>query len=273
MNNIIETEKPYGVVVQFGGQTAISLTSYLDKLGVRILGTCADSIDAAEDRERFDEVLERCNIPRPKGETVFTAEEAKAAAARLEYPVLLRPSYVLGGQNMIIAHSDQDVDEYMAIITRTKLENPVLIDKYMMGTEVEVDAICDGERFVIPGIMEHVERAGVHSGDSISVYPAQHLSKRIIDTIVDYTGKLAFDLKVRGLVNIQYVVYRDQVYVIEVNPRSSRTIPYISKVTGGTYGGHCYPGDDGNFPEGTGLRKRPDAQRRPCGGEGAGVQL
>ena len=232
VKNIIETEKPYGVVVQFGGQTAISLTSYLDKLGVRILGTCADSIDAAEDRERFDEVLERCNIPRPKGETVFTAEEAKAAAARLEYPVLLRPSYVLGGQNMIIAHSDQDVDEYMAIITRTKLENPVLIDKYMMGTEVEVDAICDGERFVIPGIMEHVERAGVHSGDSISVYPAQHLSKRIIDTIVDYTGKLAFDLKVRGLVNIQYVVYRDQVYVIEVNPRSSRTIPYISKVTG-----------------------------------------
>ena len=232
VKNIIETEQPYGVVVQFGGQTAISLTSYLDKLGVRILGTCADSIDAAEDRERFDEVLERCNIPRPKGETVFTAEEAKAAAARLEYPVLLRPSYVLGGQNMIIAHSDQDVDEYMAIITRTKLENPVLIDKYMMGTEVEVDAICDGERFVIPGIMEHVERAGVHSGDSISVYPAQHLSKRIIDTIVDYTGKLAFDLKVRGLVNIQYVVYRDQVYVIEVNPRSSRTIPYISKVTG-----------------------------------------
>ena len=232
VKNIIETEKPYGVVVQFGGQTAISLTSYLDQLGVRILGTCADSIDAAEDRERFDEVLERCNIPRPKGETVFTAEEAKAAAARLEYPVLLRPSYVLGGQNMIIAHSDQDVDEYMAIITRTKLENPVLIDKYMMGTEVEVDAICDGERFVIPGIMEHVERAGVHSGDSISVYPAQHLSKRIIDTIVDYTGKLAFDLKVRGLVNIQYVVYRDEVYVIEVNPRSSRTIPYISKVTG-----------------------------------------
>ena len=232
VKNIIETEKPYGVVVQFGGQTAISLTSYLDQLGVRILGTCADSIDAAEDRERFDEVLERCNIPRPKGETVFTAEEAKAAAARLEYPVLLRPSYVLGGQNMIIAHSDQDVDEYMAIITRTKLENPVLIDKYMMGTEVEVDAICDGERFVIPGIMEHVERAGVHSGDSISVYPAQHLSKRIIDTIVDYTGKLAFELKVRGLVNIQYVVYRDEVYVIEVNPRSSRTIPYISKVTG-----------------------------------------
>lgn len=232
VKNIIETEKPYGVVVQFGGQTAISLVNYLDELGVKILGTQADSVDAAEDRERFNEVLEQCNIPCPKGETVFTAQEAKESANRLGYPVLLRPSYVLGGQNMIIAHSDQDVDEYMEIITRTKLENPVLIDKYMMGTEVEVDAICDGTDFVIPGIMEHIERAGVHSGDSISVYPAQTLSQKIIDTIIDYTGRLAFALKVIGLVNIQYVVYDNEVYVIEVNPRSSRTIPYISKVTG-----------------------------------------
>lgn len=232
VKNIIDTEKPYGVVVQFGGQTAISLVNYLDELGVKILGTQADSVDAAEDRERFNEVLEKCGIPCPKGETVFTADEAKESANRLGYPVLLRPSYVLGGQNMIIAHSDQDVDEYMEIITRTKLENPVLIDKYMMGTEVEVDAICDGTDFVIPGIMEHIERAGVHSGDSISVYPAQTLSQKIIDTIIDYTGRLAFALKVIGLVNIQYVVYDNEVYVIEVNPRSSRTIPYISKVTG-----------------------------------------
>lgn len=231
VRSIIETEKPYGVVVQFGGQTAISLAQYLDDLGVRILGTQADSVDAAEDRERFDKVLEECGIPRPEGDTIFTTEEAITVANRLGYPVLLRPSYVLGGQNMIIAHSDQDVEEYMEIITRQKLENPVLIDKYMMGTEVEVDAICDGTDFVIPGIMEHIERAGVHSGDSISVYPAQNLSQRIIDTIVDYTGKLAFALKVVGLVNIQYVVYDNEVYVIEVNPRSSRTIPYISKVT------------------------------------------
>ena len=232
VKNIIETEKPYGVVVQFGGQTAISLAKYLDELGVRILGTQADSVDAAEDRERFDQVLERCGIPRPAGHTVFTAEEAKKAGNELGYPVLLRPSYVLGGQNMIIAHSDQDVDEYMEIITRTKLENPVLVDKYLMGTEVEVDAICDGTDFVIPGIMEHIERAGIHSGDSISVYPAQNLSDRIKKVIIEYTSRLAKELKVIGLVNIQYVVYNHEVYVIEVNPRSSRTIPYISKVTG-----------------------------------------
>lgn len=232
VKTLIETEKPYGVVVQFGGQTAISLANYLDELGVKILGTQADSVDAAEDRERFDQVLESCGIPRPAGHTIFTAEEAVSAANGLGYPVLLRPSYVLGGQNMIIAHNDQDVEEYMEIITRTKLENPVLVDKYMMGTEVEVDAICDGKDFVIPGIMEHIERAGVHSGDSISVYPAQNLSKKITETIIEYTGRLAFALKVIGLVNIQYVVYNNEVYVIEVNPRSSRTIPYISKVTG-----------------------------------------
>ncbi len=229
---IIETEQPYGVVVQFGGQTAIKLTRHLSDMGVRILGTSADMIDAAEDRERFDEVLEKCGIPRPCGHTVMTTEEAVRAAESLGYPVLLRPSYVLGGQNMIIAHSEADVVEYMGIITSHMIENPVLIDKYMMGTEVEVDAICDGTDFLIPGIMEHVERAGVHSGDSISIYPAQHLSKRITDTIVEYTRLLANELNVVGLVNIQYVVYNNEVYVIEVNPRSSRTVPYISKVTG-----------------------------------------
>lgn len=229
---IIETEQPYGVVVQFGGQTAIKLTRHLADMGVNIIGTSADSIDAAEDRERFDELLEKCKIPRPAGFTVMNAEEAVKVADKLGYPVLLRPSYVLGGQNMIIAHSEADVIEYMGIIMRTMLENPVLIDKYMMGTEVEVDAICDGTDFVIPGIMEHVERAGVHSGDSISIYPAQNLSEKIKDTIVEYTRLLATELKVIGLVNIQYVVYNNEVYVIEVNPRSSRTVPYISKVTG-----------------------------------------
>ena len=229
---IIETEQPDGVVVQFGGQTAIKLTRHLADMGVNILGTSADSIDAAEDRERFDELLEKCNIPRPAGFTVMTTEEAVEVAEQLGYPVLLRPSYVLGGQNMIIAHSEADVVEYMGIITSTMIENPVLIDKYMMGTEVEVDAICDGKDFLVPGIMEHVERAGVHSGDSISIYPAQNLTPSIKETIIEYTRLLATELKVVGLVNIQYVVYDNQVYVIEVNPRSSRTVPYISKVTG-----------------------------------------
>ena len=231
VDNVLATERPDAVVVQFGGQTAIKLTKHLEEKGVRILGTPADSIDAAEDRERFDELLEECGIPRPAGSTVFTVEEALEAARRLGYPVLLRPSYVLGGQNMIIAYDDGDVKEYMAIITSHELENPVLIDKYLMGKEVEVDAICDGTDYLIPGIMEHVERAGVHSGDSISVYPAQTLSARIRETIVEYTGRLARALKVVGLVNIQYVVYQDEVFVIEVNPRSSRTVPYISKVT------------------------------------------
>ena len=229
---LIATEKPYGVVVQFGGQTAIKLTKHLQEIGANILGTSAESIDAAEDRELFDELLEKCGIPRPAGETVFTTEEALKVAEKLGYPVLLRPSYVLGGQNMIIAHCDSDVVEYMDIITQTKLDNPVLIDKYMMGTEVEVDAICDGTDFLIPGIMEHIERAGVHSGDSISVYPAQTLSERTRRTIISYTERLAKALNVIGLVNIQYVVYNGEVYVIEVNPRSSRTVPYISKVTG-----------------------------------------
>ncbi len=232
VRNLIETEKPYGVVVQFGGQTAIKLTKFLNDLGVNILGTSCDSIDEAEDRERFDALLERCSIPRPQGQTIFTTEEALKAANELGYPVLLRPSYVLGGQNMIIAHSDKDVEEYMTIITSHELENPVLIDKYLMGTEVEVDAISDGEDYLIPGIMEHIERAGVHSGDSISVYPAQNLSHHIRKTLIEYTGRLARELKVKGLINIQYVIYNHEVYVIEVNPRSSRTVPYISKVTG-----------------------------------------
>ena len=229
---IIETEQPYGVVVQFGGQTAIKLTKHLSDMGVNILGTSADSIDAAEDRERFDELLNKCGIPRPAGHTVMNTEEALKAAEELGYPVLMRPSYVLGGQNMIIAHSNQDIIEYMEIIMRGGLENPVLIDKYMMGKEVEVDAICDGTDFVIPGIMEHIERAGIHSGDSILVYPALTLTKKIRETIIEYTRRLAMELHVIGLVNIQYVVYNDEVYVIEVNPRSSRTVPYISKVTG-----------------------------------------
>ena len=230
--NIVQTEQPYGVVVQFGGQTAIDLTRYPSDMGVKILGTTADDIDAAEDRERFDELLAKCNIPRPAGLTVMNTEEALAAAKQLGYPVLMRPSYVLGGQNMITAHSDKDIVEYMAIIMSHMIENPVLIDKYMMGTEVEVDAICDGTDFLIPGIMEHVERAGIHSGDSISIYPAQNLNQKVTDTIVRYTGLLAKELHAVGLINIQYVVYNNEVYVIEVNPRSSRTVPYISKVTG-----------------------------------------
>lgn len=231
VRSIVETEKPDGAIVQFGGQTAIKLTKHLDEINVGILGTDPKYIDAAEDRELFDDLLERCAIPRPKGETVYTTEEAVKVAERLGFPVLLRPSYVLGGQNMIIAYEEADVVEYMNIITEHELENPVLIDKYLMGTEVEVDAICDGTDYLIPGIMEHIEKAGVHSGDSISVYPPQTLSQEIKDTIIDYTGKLAKELHVIGLVNIQYVVYEGEVYVIEVNPRSSRTVPYISKVT------------------------------------------
>ena len=228
---IIATEKPDGAIVQFGGQTAIKLTKHLEESGVKILGTSAKNIDAAEDREAFDEVLQRCGIPRPEGLTVFTMSEAVNAAETLGYPVLLRPSYVLGGQNMIIAYNRNDVEEYMNIILATGIENPVLIDKYMMGIEVEVDAICDGTDYLIPGIMEHVERAGIHSGDSISVYPPRRLTREIEEIIVEYTGRLAKELEVVGLMNVQYVVHNGEVYVIEVNPRSSRTVPYISKVT------------------------------------------
>ena len=230
--NVIETEKPYGVVVAFGGQTAINLTKFLESNGVHIIGTSGDSIDMAEDRERFDELLEKLQIKRAAGHTIMTCEEALKAANDLGYPVLMRPSYVLGGQNMIIAFTDDDIREYMGIILSHKIENPVLIDKYLMGTELEVDAICDGEDILIPGIMEHIERAGVHSGDSIAVYPAWNLDGKTTEDMISYTKNLALGLNTRGLVNIQYVVYENTIYVIEVNPRASRTIPYISKVTG-----------------------------------------
>ncbi len=230
--NIIATENPYGVVVAFGGQTAIKLTNYLDKNGIRILGTSADSIDRAEDRGRFDELLTKLDIQRPKGETVRTTEEALAAAEHIGYPVLMRPSYVLGGQNMIIAFNEADIKEYMAIILEQNADNLVLIDKYLQGIELEIDAICDGEDILIPGIMEHIERAGIHSGDSIAVYPAYNINDDMVETIIETTRKLAVELETRGLVNIQYLIKDNQLYVIEVNPRSSRTIPYLSKVTG-----------------------------------------
>jgi len=232
VENIVETEKPKGAIVQFGGQTAIKLTKPLHEMGVKIFGTEPKYVDAAEDREKFDAILEEVGIPRPQGKTVFTLEQALAAANELGYPVLVRPSYVLGGQGMEIAYSDRDVAEFMEIINRIKQEHPILIDKYMMGKEIEVDAICDGEEILIPGIMEHLERAGVHSGDSISVYPTQTIDESMKKIIVEYTRKLAKALHVVGLVNIQYVLYNNRLYVIEVNPRSSRTVPYISKVTG-----------------------------------------
>ena len=232
VENIVDIEKPDGAVVQFGGQTAIKLTEALLKMGVPILGTSAENVDAAEDRELFDEILEECKIPRPAGKTVFTTEEALSAANELGYPVLVRPSYVLGGQGMQIAINDDDIKEFMSIINRHVQEHPILVDKYLMGKEVEVDAVCDGEDILIPGIMEHVERAGIHSGDSISVYPCQNISEKMQEVLVDYTKKLARSLHVIGLINIQFIVYNEEVYVIEVNPRSSRTVPYISKVTG-----------------------------------------
>ena len=232
VESIVDIEKPDGAVVQFGGQTAIKLTEALMKMDVPILGTAAEDVDAAEDRELFDEILEQCQIPRPAGHTVFTAEEAKKAAKELGYPVLVRPSYVLGGQGMQIAINDEDIDEFIGIINQITQEHPILVDKYIMGKEIEVDAICDGQDILIPGIMEHIERTGVHSGDSISVYPAQSISEKNKETIVDYTRRLAKALHVKGMINIQFIVDGDRVYIIEVNPRSSRTVPYISKVTG-----------------------------------------
>lgn len=232
VQNVIDVEKPYGVVITFGGQTAIKLCSYLDKKGIRILGTPADSVDLAEDRERFDELLEKFGIARPKGLTVMSKQEAVKAAETLGYPVLLRPSYVIGGQNMTIAFTQNDIERYMDVILAQKIENPVLCDKYLMGTELEVDAISDGVDVLIPGIMQHIERAGVHSGDSIAVYPPYNLSDAMLKKVVDVSVNLAISLKTKGLINIQYLIYQNELYVIEVNPRASRTIPYISKVTG-----------------------------------------
>ena len=232
VENVVNVEKPDGAVVQFGGQTAIKLTEALIKMGVKILGTSAENVDAAEDRELFDAILEECHIPRPKGHTVYTADEAIRVANQLGYPVLVRPSYVLGGQGMQIAINDEDVDEYIGIINRIAQEHPILVDKYLQGKEIEVDAVCDGEDILIPGIMEHIERAGIHSGDSISVYPARTISDTAKKTIEEYTRRLAKSLHVLGMINIQFIVCGEEVYVIEVNPRSSRTVPYISKVTG-----------------------------------------
>ncbi len=232
VESIVRLEKPDGAVVQFGGQTAIKLTEALLKMGVPILGTAAEDVDAAEDRELFDAILQKTEIPRAAGGTVYTAEEAKEVANRLGYPVLVRPSYVLGGAGMRIAISDHDIDEYIGIINRYTQEHPILVDKYIQGIEVEVDAVCDGEDIVIPGIMQHIERTGIHSGDSISVYPAQSLSETVKQKMVDYSWRLARALHVKGMINIQFIAKDDEVYVIEVNPRSSRTVPYISKVTG-----------------------------------------
>ena len=232
VESIVNIEHPDGAVVQFGGQTAIKLTESLMKMGVPILGTKAEDVDAAEDRELFDEILEQTHIPRAAGGTVYTAEEAKAVANRLGYPVLVRPSYVLGGQGMQIAISDQEIEEFMEIINRIAQDHPILVDKYLQGKEIEVDAVCDGEDILIPGIMEHIERTGVHSGDSISVYPAHTIGKLVKDKIAEYTRRLAMALHVKGLINIQFIAIGEDVYVIEVNPRSSRTVPYISKVTG-----------------------------------------
>lgn len=232
VENVVNIEKPDGAVVQFGGQTAIKLTEALMKMGVKILGTSAEDVDAAEDRELFDKILEECHIPRPQGHTVYTADEAIRVANTLGYPVLVRPSYVLGGQGMQIAINDEDVDQYIGIINRIAQEHPILVDKYLQGKEIEVDAICDGEDILIPGIMEHIERAGIHSGDSISVYPARTISDTAKKTIEEYTRRLAKSLHVIGMINIQFIVCGEDVYVIEVNPRSSRTVPYISKVTG-----------------------------------------
>lgn len=232
VENVVNIEKPDGAVVQFGGQTAIKLTEALMKMGVKILGTSAEDVDAAEDRELFDKILEECHIPRPQGHTVYTADEAIRVANTLGYPVLVRPSYVLGGQGMQIAINDEDVDQYIGIINRIAQEHPILVDKYLQGKEIEVDAICDGEDILIPGIMEHIERAGIHSGDSISVYPARTITDTAKKTIEEYTRRLAKSLHVIGMINIQFIVCGEDVYVIEVNPRSSRTVPYISKVTG-----------------------------------------
>ena len=232
VENIIDVEKPYGAIVQFGGQTAIKLTKALTQMGVKILGTSEENMDRAEDREKFDEALEKCGILRPKGDTIYTVEEAKQVAQKLGYPVLVRPSYVLGGQGMAIAYDEQEIEEFIKEINKIAQEHPILVDKYMLGKELEVDAICDGQDVLIPGIMEHLERAGIHSGDSISVYPTQTIEQKHQDKIIEYTKKIAKELNIIGVLNIQFIISHDEVYIIEVNPRSSRTVPYISKVTG-----------------------------------------
>ncbi|MBR4943224.1 MAG: carbamoyl-phosphate synthase large subunit, partial [Clostridia bacterium] len=232
VQHVLDIEKPYGVIITFGGQTAIHLCSYFSTHGIRILGTPADSVDAAEDRERFEALLEKYGIARPKALTVMTEAEALEAAAKLEYPVLLRPSYVIGGQNMTIAFTEEDVRRYMEVILAQGIENPVLCDQYLMGTELEVDAISDGKDVLIPGIMQHIERTGIHSGDSIAVYPPYNLEDTMLERIIEVSTQLALELKTKGLINIQYLIYRGELYVIEVNPRASRTVPYISKVTG-----------------------------------------
>ena len=271
--HIIAVEKPVGVVVAFGGQTAIKLTKFLDSRGIPILGTSAESIDMAEDRERFDELLERFSIKRAAGRGVLGMDEALAAANELGYPVLLRPSYVIGGQNMVIAHNDEEVRRYMEIILSGKIENPVLVDQYLMGKELEVDVISDGTDVLIPGVMQHIERTGVHSGDSIAVYPPFSIGDKMLKTIVDCSEKLALSLGTRGLINIQYLIYQGELYVIEVNPRASRTVPYISKVTGVPMVDLATRVMVGQplkaLGYGTGLY--PPAPL--CGGEGAGVLL
>ena len=231
VENIVNVEKPYGAIVQFGGQTAIKLTKSLSDMGVKILGTQEVDMDRAEDRKEFDEALNNCGILRPKGSTIYTVEEAKKVANNLGYPVLVRPSYVLGGQGMAIAYDDKEITEYVNEINQIEQEHPILVDKYILGREVEVDAICDGDDVLIPGIMEHLERAGVHSGDSISVYPTQNVSKEHENKIIEYTTKIAKELNIIGILNIQFIISDGKVYIIEVNPRSSRTVPYISKVT------------------------------------------
>lgn len=271
--SVIETEKPYGVVVAFGGQTAIKLTKALSAAGVNVLGTSADSIDMAEDRERFDALLEKLHINRPQGTTVMTAEEALEAAAKIHYPVLLRPSYVLGGQNMIIAFNEEDVREYMAIILDQGIENPVLIDKYLMGKELEIDAICDGEDILIPGIMEHIERTGIHSGDSIAVYPAWNIRDEMVETIVRCSRDLAIELNTKGLVNIQYhdlprraVCHRGQSPVLPHHPLHQQG-------DGGAHGRPGHPLHAGRKAERHGVWHGTVQDLPLCGGEGAGVLL
>ena len=231
VENIVKVENPIGAIVQFGGQTAIKLTKALTEMGVNIIGTSEENMDRAEDRKEFDEALNNCGILRPKGQTIFTVEEAIKVANELEYPVLVRPSYVLGGQGMAIAYDDKEIEEYVNEINTIAQEHPILVDKYILGKEVEVDAICDGDDVLIPGVMEHLERAGIHSGDSISVYPTQNISKENELEIIDYTKRIAKELNVIGMINIQFIISKGKVYIIEVNPRSSRTVPYISKVT------------------------------------------